>query len=65
LQKQANFKNKPNIGYSIEKQSHTALAGKFNTTKNQQENQIKNRVTNPKKQAQNEHIFTTARPICL
>jgi len=35
------LKNKPKIGNLIEKQAQHALAGKFNKTKNQQENEIK------------------------
>jgi len=41
------------------------LAGKFNKTKNQQENQIKDKGGKSKKQAKNEKIFTKTRPICL
>jgi len=63
--KQVNLKNKQKIGNLTEKQAQNALTGKFNKSKNQQENQIKNRVAIPKKQAQNEQIFPKTRPICL
>ena len=63
--KQVNLKNKPKIGNLPEKQAQNGLAGKFNKTKNQQANFLKIRVTNSKKQAQNEQIFTKTRPICL
>ena len=51
--KQENLKNKPKIGNLSEKQAQYALAGKFNKTKNQQENYIKKQggkseKTNPK-----------------
>ena len=39
--KQENLKNKPKIGNLSEKQAQYALAGKFNKTKNQQENYIR------------------------
>ena len=39
--KQVNLKNKPKIGNLTEKQAQHALAGKFNKTKNQQDNQVK------------------------
>jgi len=39
--KQENLKNKPKIGNLSEKQAQDALAGKFNKTKNQQENYLK------------------------
>jgi len=39
--KQVNLKNKPKIRNLTEIQAQNALAGKFNKTKNQQENQIK------------------------
>jgi len=65
LQKQSKkLKNKPKIGNSTEKQAQNALAGKFNKTKNQPECK-KIRVANPKKEAQNDHIFTKIQPICL
>ena len=51
-------KNNSKIGSSTEKQAQHALARKFNIMKNQQENEIKSREANPKKQAQNEQIFT-------
>jgi len=63
--KQVNLKNKPKIGNLTEKQAQNALAGKFNKTKNQQENQIKNQGDKSEKQVQNEQIFTKKRPICL
>jgi len=62
--KQVNLKNKPKIGNFVEKQAQHALAGRFNKTKTQQENQIKSREGNPKKQTQNEKIFIK-HPICL
>jgi len=63
--KQVNLKTKPKIGNLTEIQPQNALAGKFNKTKNQQENQIKNQGDKSEKQAQNEQIFTKTRPICL
>jgi len=51
--KQVNLKNKPKIGSLTEKQALYALAGKFNKTKSQEENYIKNREADRKKQAQN------------
>jgi len=62
---QVNFKNKLKIGNFSEKQSRNVLAGKFNKTKNQQENKIKNSGGKPQKQVQNEQIFTKTHPICL
>jgi len=49
LQKQASkFENKPKID-NLTQQAQNAFTGKFNKTKNQQENQIKIRLANPKK----------------
>jgi len=59
------LKNKPKIGNLTAKKAQNALAGKFNKTKNQQENQIKNQGDKSEKQAQNEQILTKTRPICL
>jgi len=47
--KQMNLKNKLKIGNLTEKQAQNALAGKFNKTKNWQENQIKNQGGKSKK----------------
>jgi len=63
--KHVNLKNKPKIGNFTEKQAQNTLAGKFNKTKNQQENQIKQQGGKTRKQAQNEQIFTKTRPICF
>jgi len=65
LQKQSKkLKNKPKIGNSTEKQAQNALAGKFNKTKISKHVK-KIRVANPKKEAQNDQIFTKIEPICL
>jgi len=46
------LKNNPKIGNLTEKQAQHALAGKFNETKNQQENEMKkggkSKKTSPK-----------------
>jgi len=57
--------NKPKIGNLTEKQTQHALVGKCNKTKNQQVNERKKHGGKPKKQAQNDQIFTKTRPICL